>query len=353
MNILAAERKLPGWTNFFLFTIVVSMALTLITTLTDIQSILTDSIGPLKYLGIAYDLAYLGILIGLGAYTIYSFLKFKDNAVNLGKMFLLLILIGNLSTLLIYNVLGVNISLGNFRDNFNISPEVTIADILRGVGYSAIWLLYLTFSKNLKETFPENTRKTYLPEKITFATGLLLPFVFYFVLMILTVNFPQIANAESSMPREFGLNEYSDGRFYFTKPNDLNIEKQQVSLFTSFNLTKEDRITFVMLSDVTGEEHQKYSESFFTESKKGVDEYITADLSTTTVKEEKKLTTSGFEYFEKRVELSSDPAYLFGTINVFDSDSQKVAGILYFSDKNSESEMESYLSQLINSIKFS
>src|SRR3989344_7094640 len=83
---MTTDQKLPGWTQFFLFSIIVSVILSGVLLFGDFQSI-NELSGIIKYFAIAYDLLYFCLLLGFGIYTIYSFIKCELPAAEAAGVF--------------------------------------------------------------------------------------------------------------------------------------------------------------------------------------------------------------------------------------------------------------------------
>lgn len=157
-------KGISGWFSLFLFSLVVWVVLNFIAGIGDVSSILkTTELAKTWLYGLVFlDILYYGGLIGFTAYTIFSFLKLKSNAVSLGKMCLILIFSDTLISILFSVFTGESISM--VETSYLGGSQI----IFRNLVYSVIWFLYLSLSKRVNNTFPKETRKTTRLDKVLF-----------------------------------------------------------------------------------------------------------------------------------------------------------------------------------------
>lgn len=168
-----------GWLAFFIFTLFISIIINFIAGIEDVFSVLFDPeilISTKIWLGTLDVLLFVGI-ISFAVYTIYSFIKLKQNAVSLGKMYLVLLFLTNILAIIFSSLAGIPLAgETSYFDSTSI--------IFRSLVYSGIWFAYLSWSKRVKTTFPIYHRKTYTIDKILFFGILAIPIAIYLLTLV-------------------------------------------------------------------------------------------------------------------------------------------------------------------------
>ncbi len=172
-------RGVGGWLSFFIFGLIVSCVITLIAGISYIPAIFENKVLSLAYLyGLTFlEILYYGGMIGFAIYLIYSLVKLKPNAVSLGKMYLILIFLTNLIGVIFSGTTGEPLASENpFLDSSSM--------VFRSLVFSLIWFLYLTNSKRVNNTYPQEKRKTYAIDKVFFFSILAIPFAIYLLIFV-------------------------------------------------------------------------------------------------------------------------------------------------------------------------
>lgn len=167
-------KGIGGWLSFFLFGLFVSIIINLIAGISDISGILeTAGLTKTWIYSLAFlDVLYFGGLIAFTIYTIRAFSKLKENAVSLGKMYLIMIFSTNLISVIFSLFTGEPIAT---ETSYLDSSQM----VVRSLVFSVIWFLYLTFSKRVNNTFPKENRKTKTFDKMFFFAIIAIPIVIY------------------------------------------------------------------------------------------------------------------------------------------------------------------------------
>jgi hypothetical protein len=97
-------------------------------------------------LGIMY---LTGSLI-FGLYTLLAFFRKKENAIALGKMYLILLLVDNLLVLIVSAIADTS--------TLDIITQKDTIRAIWGMFYSVLWFLYLIHSERVKNTYPVEKR---------------------------------------------------------------------------------------------------------------------------------------------------------------------------------------------------
>lgn len=178
---LTREDKFPkGWLSFFLFTVVIGAAFSIFSNLSNFSMEAYDS-GQgkmLTYTGILCDIIQLGGCLLLAIYTTYAFIKNRPNAVSLGKMYLISLFACN-ALLLWFNSIG---------ENFDADGLGGMTQIIRSLIYTIVWFLYLTYSIQVEDLFPKETRVTKVKDIIFCIIPPLLSLL-YFCLILMMVDY--------------------------------------------------------------------------------------------------------------------------------------------------------------------
>lgn len=338
-------KGVGGWLSFFIFTLFISVILNVISGIEDVSSVISDPelLFSTKLWLVPLDaLLFIG-LIGFTIYTIFSLIKLKPNAVSLAKLLLILTFVTNLLLVIFTSVSGEQIPESGFIDS-------TL--IFRSLFFGVIWFLYLTYSKRVKNTYPISTRKTYTVDKIMFFSIAAIPIAIY-LLAFIGLSHPEnkgIVNQEADIKRVLAENEYSDGRVFFKKPADLEIQKNYSGITPLYILSKGDEMSITLVSDLVDTDHKAYFDDFYNGAYEGFSQGY--ELDWTLINEEQTITESGFEYIKKSIRLHGENIFVLTVGAIFDDSSSRLAGFVYFAPE-SNSVYASYLDEVTNSIKFS
>ena len=133
------KKDLKGihwWLAFFIFTLFISIFMHIWAWMEDIDYMQksSDFNETIKTIIIVIDILQFGWIAFFVAYTIHAFSNLKTNAVLLWKLYLWLLFVINVINLIFQNT--------------------TAEESVKGIGYSIIWFLFLTFSDRVKFNFP-------------------------------------------------------------------------------------------------------------------------------------------------------------------------------------------------------
>jgi hypothetical protein len=151
-----------GWLAFFVFALIVSSILNIISSITEIASIgeLGLNMSDVIWITILVCIYWMG-LIGLGIYAIYLILKLKNNAVMVAKFYLIIVFLSNVLNIIISLIFSQPIS-----SDTGFMNDTSM--IIRSVVFSIVWFLYLTYSQRIKNTYPKKKRETKTIDKLIF-----------------------------------------------------------------------------------------------------------------------------------------------------------------------------------------
>ena len=158
-------------------------------------------------------------------------------------------------------------------------------------------------------------------------------------------------DANKIQTRTLAVGEYSDGRFYFLKPEDFSVEKKYAGVVPLFVLQKGEDMSISLLSDSNEGNNKVYFDQFYKDAYTGASSGYDLDISD--INEDEGKTKNGLLYYKKSLRIIGEQDYFFGVIVVFDDKSQKVAGMSFWSFYSDRTKMNSYLESLLESIKFS
>ncbi len=157
--------------------------------------------------------------------------------------------------------------------------------------------------------------------------------------------------AELEVKRALGENEYSDGRIFFKKPLNLEIQKDYAGVAPLYILSKDEEMSITLVSDLVDIDHKEYFDAFYKEAYDSLRQDY--ELDYTVIKEEQTTNVNGFEYIKKSIRIDGEEIFIWTVIIIFDNNSNKIAGIGYFAPQNKNSVYSPYLDEVTNSIKFS
>jgi hypothetical protein len=157
--------------------------------------------------------------------------------------------------------------------------------------------------------------------------------------------------AELEVKRALGENEYSDGRIFFIKPTALEIQKDYYGVAPIYILSKDEEMSITILSDIAYVDQEEYFDSFYDEAYMGLSEGYELDYSI--IEDTQDRTSNGFDYIKKSIRIEGEDTFVWSVVVIYDTESQKIAGIGYFSPQNKNTQYKTYLQEVINSVKFS
>lgn len=142
------SKNIRGWLAFFLFQLACGGVISFISVFFSLSFESYQGFpDAYAYMGMACDmLSVLGLLGGAG-YTIYAFVKRKPNAVSLGRIMVVVIMLTNIVILLI----------GELDDSGLNSAQ----RICQTLVWNLVWLIYLSRSEQVNRLFPREERKVY------------------------------------------------------------------------------------------------------------------------------------------------------------------------------------------------
>ena len=342
-------KGVGGWLSFFIFTSCMSIILNFIVGIEEVSSIVSDTevLASTKLWLVPLDtLLFIG-LIGFTVYTIFSLIKLRPNAVSLAKMYLILTFLTNLMGMIFSGVTG-ELQLLDVMAMFELLAEL-LAMVIAGV----IWFLYLTYSKRVNNTYPKEKRESYAIDKVFFFSILAIPLVIYLLAFVGTTYETSLNSTIQNIEikRTLAENEYSDGRIFFMKPLNLEIEKDYSGVAPFFILSKDEEMSINIISDLVDIDHKEYFNSLYKVLYDGLRQGY--ELDTTIIKYEQTTNANGFQYIKKSIRIEGEDIFIWTVIVIFDNASNKTAEIVYFAPQSKNSIYSSYLDEVTNSIKFS
>jgi hypothetical protein len=157
--------------------------------------------------------------------------------------------------------------------------------------------------------------------------------------------------AELEVKRALDENEYSDGRIFFMKPTALEIQKDYYGVAPLYILSKDEEMSITILSDTNYVDQEEYFDAFYDEAYMGLSEGYELDYSI--IEDTQDRTTNGFNYIKKSIRIDGEDTFVWSVVVIYDTESQKIAGIGYFSPQNKNTQYKTYLQEVVNSVKFS
>ena len=308
------EEKIHGWLSFFMFAIGLGSVIAICYNLSSLSlsDYDTEQGYAMQLFGFISEIILQVGIFSIAIYTIFSFCRYKPNAVALAKIYVISVFITNL-----IGLLG-----GDLESNgINIGSAGSAG---RSLIWGIIWFIYLIQSKQVKRLFPKKNRKIYKRDKIilvsTFAPCLIW-FVFVFALAfgqaaMIEKTVTQTVIEESSLT----LNEYTDGRVAFTKPSEFTIEEQIENDITFFSLANADStVSITICSDFDNNDNQDYFDTCMESWK---------DASLVDYESEIKVNThynkDGNSIYIKTLQYGYDPIVYWTYSLVFNNDTYKV-----------------------------
>lgn len=271
------------------------------------------------------------ILLLLGIYTVYSFIRRKPNAIFLGKMYWVVVFVTNL--------------LGLMSGEFEASSYGSLRLIVRSLMWSGIWFVYLSFSEQVKDIIPKSYRKAY--SRDYYFMGALILFPFLMLGMAVGDVRTKIQEKEQRIIESINLadNEYTDGRIVFTRPEGYTCEKQEIEdpKLTLFDLELNEKGYMRICSDYDTDISQKnFNEYWLGWQDESLNEFTFREIIN------EKQSIHGNPYYIKSVRYDTEVPIIWHYVLLFNQQTEKVCIVSYYQfDENHNS-----LIDILNSIKF-
>lgn len=317
-------QQVSGWFAFFLFVIGLGSVVSLIYCVSSLD--LDDYYNSKVFASV--EIIYHVMYLLLAAYTIYSVLKRKPNAIFLCVTTAVYLVASNILVLI-----G-----GDFEPAGFGSLRTTVSSFC----WSIIWVLYFIFSEQVNRLFPKETRKIYLRDKIIIVL-LIMPMLFGFAYVYhLNSSGTSIEIAESSLAPD----ERTDGVIAFTVPDDYTCEVVPTDELTVFNLSNDD-CNIMIIGAVDMDNSPENAETYFTALK----DEDAADWRETCIYE--NVETKGKLATYHRTYKYTDPNEAFLPVKwdvyvIFDDATGKVAVVSSWFAFSAYSNIE----EVVNSIRF-
>ena len=77
------------------------------------------------------------------------------------------------------------------------------------------------------------------------------------------------------------------------------------------------------------------------------------ELDYSIIEDTQDRTSNGFDYIKKSIRIEGEDTFVWSVVVIYDTESQKIAGIGYFSPQNKNTQYKTYLQDVVNSVKFS
>lgn len=154
------SKEIRGWLTFFLFQIACGGIISFIAIFFNLD--MESYAGfpePYAYIGMTCDMLSALGLLGAAAYTVYAFKKRKPNAVYLGMIVVIVVMLSNITILLIGET--------------DESGLGSVQRICQTLVWNVIWLIYLSKSEQVERLFPREERKVYKRDFLLFFIFLL------------------------------------------------------------------------------------------------------------------------------------------------------------------------------------
>ncbi|GEM_PF-1295300 len=325
------KKKRDGWLTFFLIVIGIGGVLSPIRIFST-MSLSDYDIGIGQWFSIAGAVSEGILVLGmtfLAFYTIISFNKYKPNAVQLGKSYLIIAFAINLYSLLV----------GDYESS-------EYKDVIVPLIWQVIWFIYLSQSNLVEELFPKEERKLFKRDKIllfSIITPVIIWTVLAFIFMVgQGVTNQSINHQDTTNQSELSYNEYTDGRIIFENPTGLVVEKKIEDNETYYTLTDSVNTSILIYSDLDDTDTQEH----FEESMQAYTDKVFGDFEYK-IKDEQNYFRNGNSIYMKTLQFNSEPIIEWSFVMLFNKETS-ICCVLACGSKN-ESE---FLPDLISSIRF-
>lgn len=318
--------SIRGWLFFFLLIVVVGALFSLVYTVATFEA---DDYAGIHALAI-FDIVWVVMLFSLALYILYAFVRRKPNAVYLGKMYVVASFLSNLLVLVMGGL-----------------PETGFESAQRTVGalvWAVIWFLYLSFSEQVKELIPLESREKSKSDYYICGAFVLIP-IFLMSIGIVSA-FGSRAEEEAAMMREVRLmpGEYTDGRIVFKCPEGFICERRTTDFpgTVIFDFAYGEEVWGAVCSDYDTDTSVKNFDSYWAgwqNTELAEYEYV-EHLS-------ERREINGRPCHVKRVEYQSWPTCVWTYALIFDDATEKVCVVsLYQLDR------KDHIEEILASVRF-
>lgn len=327
---LKSITDIHGWLSFFFFAILAGSFLSLIFGIVQMDSADYSSSIWLMMCDIAIFSLYIIIAIS----TVIAFVKRRPDAVYLGMLYVVLIFLSNLIILIT----------GNLDES---SYMGSTAQVIRGVIWGVIWLCYLLFSEQVKDTIPKSYRKCTSLFYSLLAAVIIVP-IFCIAAGIGEIAVKQSKQETSMLQRELKYGEYSDGRIIFEKPLGYTCENQEVETsgitVTIFSLENTAGNSFTICSDYASDFSRTQFEDYCSNWEDETAQSYPSNLISL-----KKYSVNGYPYYMKVTRYDIEDTYVYWMFAlIYDSSSTKEVVVSFYSTSSDTEPIEN----LLTTIKF-
>lgn len=291
----------------------------------------------LSVVGLICDIVFILGMSGLSIYVATRFIARKNNAVPLAKI---LLVVGFVTRLLLL-ISDQTEKSGHFSSN-----RMIIILVL-----SALWFLYLSYSKKVNFIFPKEERKLLKNDKIYLASTIVPGLLWIGLSFIISLNqeFVPAGNyqiAEIITESQLGSNEYTDGRIIFERPYGFSIEKKKVNGDDDlFNLEAGEEVSLMVYSVYDNNDNKEYFNEVmqdFADSTMSNFEYVIGN--------DKHYILSGNSFYIRELIYRTEPAIKWTFVLIFNKETSKCCVVSCFD--SAIGKRADYLESLINSIRF-
>lgn len=313
-------QKIRGWLTFFLIVLGVGAISSVITTFATLK--IEDYSNNIWY--VLVDVFFVIAMLCIAFYTITAFRQRRANAMFWAYVYFIFIILSNIVTVVF---------------DHNIKTE-SLA--IRGIFGSIIWILYLSFSKQVKRRFPKSFCKVSKVDRSLLIAFIVVPIVLF---VVGTVKLFDVSK-ESEIPidaTELSENQRTDGRVVFTIPQGFTCSRSEVDGIMVYTLEDENGSNCTICSDYEFNPSWSTFDAYW-ETCKGAD---VQTMSMTNVdKSEKKLGNTTCFYRTVVVDYNGIDVY-WRFYLIFHDLSNKVCLLSCYDAGDS-----SYVNEILESIRF-
>lgn len=323
---LKENTTIRGWLSFFLFSVIVGGVISVG------YPLLTFNLSEYDnniILALADPLLGL-ILFLLACYTFYAFIKRMPNAVFLARMYIIAVFVYNLLSLL----LGEHEQVGRWSQ----------MQLVRSLIWSCIWLIFLSQSSNVEEVIPEEYRRVRRLDYFIAATLIIYPLLIFFVAFFSSLITSR-QNQESIPIQSFVLaeDEYTDGRFAFTRPAGFTCKDTLIDGHKVFNMECESIGGITLCSDYESNRSEQNVKTYW---RNWEDNDLKKYTFTIECSETKYVNRNAYYYIVKKYNVNERELF-WRFIMMFDPDSKKVCVVSCY-----DGGFDDYVEELLSSIRF-
>lgn len=346
------SQEIGGWLKTYIVLLVISFIVSVIKSVYDLVEkfqLVNSNRALIEAHFVMWEIICILIIsLALTVYIIFTLVRKKPNAVSLSKMYLI---VGILEAIMYFITL---IFIGsNFKST--ISQTIDTGLVIFGTVFNIIYLSYFFYSKRIKQTFQPSSRKTPTLQKILFVCAIIFILLVISIIPLISLIKQDVSDKTGSLgaKRNLSNDEYTDGKSYFIKPKEMNINKSYIDLRPYYVLsTDEDKTRIAVVSSLTFDNESKY-ESLNKSFSSGLDYYSDGYyIDTEPLSEEENKTIQGFIFIDKRIVIEGEYNEIFGATAIFDSESNKVVIEYYRMNEEQIVKYDAILKNLRDSVKF-